>query len=332
MKILREITYESLLDINPEDYEIKFPKVITKGFVKENGLDKIEKLIIPEGVKEIHPNAFYNSILKRIVFPSTIRFIDSNAFYGCTNLEEVVFDPKCKGVNIQISTFAYCTKLKSVHIPDGSRIADGAFSHCTNLSDLTFGEHVSLDGWKIFLECTGLQKIDMSRTRIEDSTIPPHTFAGCTNLKEVILHPTIKAIDSCAFVYCEKLMSIEAPGVKIIGGQAFHGCTLLKEVTFAKSICIGYELRGSFPGSTFRDCKSLKSIPSTITKGIHSNDFSGCTNLKELSFGGPILLIDRSAFDGCTNLKVINVEGENSEFIKKKLIPLVPTTTKIIYK
>ena len=60
-------------------------KVITKF------LDKLNtgKVIIPEGITEIHNHAFKFSKAKSFIFPSTLRTIGTYAFYGCFSLKTI---------------------------------------------------------------------------------------------------------------------------------------------------------------------------------------------------------------------------------------------------
>ena len=52
--------------------------------------DKIEKVIIPEGMKSIGSYAFYHcDNLKEIVIPKTVRDIGEYAFEGCDSLTSI---------------------------------------------------------------------------------------------------------------------------------------------------------------------------------------------------------------------------------------------------
>ena len=83
-------------------------------------------------------------------------------------------------------------------------------------------------------------------------------------------------IDDYAFGGCSNILEINIPeGVNFIGGEAFSGCTALREVKFAdnnKIDTINYD--------TFLDCYALTviNLPNTITE-IGSNAFENCTCL-----------------------------------------------------
>lgn len=91
----------------------KFKTVGTYAFL---GAEKLESLIIEEGVEEIKDLAFSGcKNLKKISFPSTMRKIGKDAFGFCESLEEIRIP---EGV-IQIGNgaFNFCRKLKTVYLP-----------------------------------------------------------------------------------------------------------------------------------------------------------------------------------------------------------------------
>lgn len=346
MKSLDNYIKESILDLDPENYDIIKISLSGKDTISSSDLESIpgiknlRELILPEGVTTIIHMSRDRDMsvvcpkLTKIVFPSTIKTIEGCVFSFMRSLEEIEFSPDCGVVDIKHMAFKHCNGLKSVHLPRASRIYTEAFAQCSSLVDLTFGRYVSMNGDNNFCNCTCLEKVDMSRTKIDNLTISPQAFAGCTNLREVSLHTTTYEIGSQAFMDCMKLTSIKAQGVWRINNQAFSGCISLRKVVVGKEISIGYSILGGLrEGSTFRDCKSLKSIPSTITGTIHNNDFKQCTSLEELTISDIMLQKNgKQLFDGCPNLKVINIVGKDAEHIEAMLRPLIPPETAIVIK
>ena len=100
------------------------------------------------------------------------------------------------------------TSIKSVMVPDSVvKIGSAAFSS-------SFLERVSLPD--------------------DLQSIAPHTFAGCTSLKDISLPQSVQAIGDSAFSDCEQLAMLEIPaGVVYIGDGAFQGCDRLRHLTVA---------------------------------------------------------------------------------------------------
>ena len=91
-----------------------------------------DKVIIPEGTKEISQYVFSGKGMTSVEFPDSFECIGARAFAGCSNLEKIVF-----GKNIRIigeEAFLNCKKLNTVVVPDKTiRIFDDAFEGCPNV-------------------------------------------------------------------------------------------------------------------------------------------------------------------------------------------------------
>ena len=97
----------------------------------------ITKVVIPDSVTEIYPNAFSEcENLKEVVLGSGTDYIES-LFVGCTSLEKVTIPD---GVRfISVSCFRGCTALKSITLPATvSEFHINAFSGCSSLTDIFF--------------------------------------------------------------------------------------------------------------------------------------------------------------------------------------------------
>ena len=102
----------------------KFKIIGTYAFL---GAEKLESLIVEEGVEEIKDLAFSgcNNLIK-ISLPSTLRKIGKDAFGFCESLEEIRIP---EGVTqIGNGAFNFCRKLKTVYLPKSlERIVGGAW-------------------------------------------------------------------------------------------------------------------------------------------------------------------------------------------------------------
>ena len=103
--------------------------------------------------------------------------------------------------------------VTEVVIPDAvTAISENAFSLCSALSRVEFGENIAI-------------------TRISRST-----FYNCTSLESIIIPDGVTVIEEYAFIGCRTLVSITVPAsVTRVGKRAFDVCPALKEVYYGGS-------------------------------------------------------------------------------------------------
>ena len=146
-----------------------------------------------------------------IILPDTVTSIEGNSFTGafedCTNLTSVTLPANPGFTSIAGSTFAGCTKLDGIIIPDGvTSIGQNAFAR------------------------TGLTSII-----IPNSVTSLSGFSRCTGLTEITIPNSVTAIGSYAFNETS-LTSVTIPSsVTSIAVGAFH-ITSLTSVTFEGTI------------------------------------------------------------------------------------------------
>lgn len=91
---------------------------------------------VPEGVKKISKEAFYNNNVSEVIIPDGVTVIDDRAFWGCHNLEKVVLPKSLK--RIGSCAFQFCESLTEIVIPDKvSVIEDYAFANCRSLTRIS---------------------------------------------------------------------------------------------------------------------------------------------------------------------------------------------------
>lgn len=223
------ITYCSpntvLCDIPEKIQGIQVKGIGTEAF---SFCDKLEKVIIPEGVTIIENNAFeYCRNLETVILPDSLTYIGESAFDGCSSIEYLYMDyvreigknafRGCSDLKyvsnageiatINYGTFQNCSKLKTINLLKSvTNIEDCAFSGCESLVEIKFIENVTSIGWGAFLGCTSLEKIELPEGLTEIET---GTFKNCTNLSSVTLPDAIKKISSYAFEGCSNLKTIK---------------------------------------------------------------------------------------------------------------------------
>ena len=163
-------------------------------------------------------------------------------------------------------------------------------------------------------------------------------FAGCTNLKSIIIPNTVTSIGNDAFSACIRLTSVNYLGtieqwckirfvtdgsnplfyanklylngepltelivpntIKYISSYSFRGCSSLKSVVISDSVT-------SIGNEAFAGCSSLESvvIPNSVTI-IGDYAFRNCSSLKSVVIPNSVTSIGTSAFEGCSSLRSV---------------------------
>lgn len=238
----------------------------------------LASLDIPESVKTIESYAFKGCGFASIDLPDTVKAIHDRAFADCTSLSTV--NLPTKGVelggsyypsNSNSGTFAGCTALKSITLPDG---ITGGMLGAPALTNVKFAP--------------GIKKIN--------------GLGGCTALSNVIVPDSVRQICEGSFSGCVSLQRIDIPeGVTSISNGAFGYCKFLQQVNLPDSLRkIGY--------NSFGNCTSLRDlqIPADVAE-IGGGAFINCTSLESVSLPSNIQQINYSTFENCTSLKAIDL-------------------------
>ena len=105
---------ESAFDSNENLKEVIIPSSVNKLGNRAFYFSNIEKIELPEGIKEIPQEAFFNCVnLISVKLPESLLKIDQSAFSGCQNLENINI-PK----NIKEIFFGYCPSLREIVVSE----------------------------------------------------------------------------------------------------------------------------------------------------------------------------------------------------------------------
>ncbi len=134
-------------------------------------------------------------------------------------------------VGIASYAFCFCSKIKSITIPDGIKnLGEWTFLECTGLESVIIPDSVESIGLSLFSSCSGLKSII-----IPDSveSIGEQAFYNCSSLESITIPDRVKSLGNWAFERCSSLAEIILPGsLKSIGGSAFYNCNSLENVYY----------------------------------------------------------------------------------------------------
>lgn len=291
------------------------------------------ELVVDEGATVIGDRAFENNTsLKSVKIGKGVLTIGWNAFKQCTSLSKVEIGSWVK--QILGAAFYNCTSLKSIYIPGSIvLIESSAFDRCTSLervdiddinpwwnikfvnqssNPLYCAKNLYLKGklvTEVFIPATSTtvpQYILAGAACIEKITVMDgvtsfgyQAFAGCTNLKEIVLPDSITKFDGYLFAETGLISFTVPKGVKELSYSLFNGCENLVSVNIHDNVT-------TIGSGCFRNCTSLKSIkiPNKVLK-IDDYAFADCTALEEVTMGSRVAEICSHAFYKCSALKSI---------------------------
>lgn len=136
----------------------------------------IQSIRIGKNIEEIRAGAFYNAtMLKEVKIPASVKIIgiedddasltNTNkygAFQNCINLKSVVFESKSLLERVGYATFADCSNLAEIVLPDTTTyIATFAFGACTSLKTIDIPSQVTYMGLNVFSGLTAEQTINV---------------------------------------------------------------------------------------------------------------------------------------------------------------------------
>ncbi len=237
--------------------------------------ESLRSIRIPNSVQDLQSSCFANcTSLHSVSLGTGIKTIKEDLFFNCTALETI--DIPQNVTTIKGGAFRSCSNLTNVTIPYGVTTIDSAFAYCTKLKSIYIPESVTELG--TFYECEALESLVIPN---KVTKLPSWAFCGCIRLREVILPSGLKEIGDGAFQDCISLKSLSIPdSVSTLGRQAFYNCENLETISIPNAI-------SKIKESTFSNCKKLSkvSIGSGVTSigssGMRLGVFDGCDGLKE---------------------------------------------------
>lgn len=202
----------------------------------------ITKAVVPDGVLEINPYAFYNcKNISSVKIPESVVSFGDRAF-SRSGITSIKFPSKI--INWGKELLTSCKELKGIAIthPDATleahfaancpnlikvttasvlkELREGAFKSCTSLTTFPFNAQTRMSADSIFYNC-GFEKIEYQRSKMAFFHAGKSMFQNCKKLKELDFSNIIP--------------SDLSPGM-IVGAYFTDGCINLKKVNLGSNI------------------------------------------------------------------------------------------------
>ncbi len=172
-------------------------------------------LYIPEGVKSIGNNSFYNTGLSgEINIPSSVTFLGENNFKESANITKINIDERNQNYSSQDGIVYNKDKSTLLFAPDG-----------VTINNLTLPDSVRIIEESAFDGCKNISGTLKLNNNLE--TIKEYAFCS-THISEVIIPATVKTIENCAFYIGTYLKNIRCGANSKPDGwdkNCFYGCS-----------------------------------------------------------------------------------------------------------
>ncbi len=234
----------------PAEVDGKAVSVIAlQGFA---GCKDLEKVTIPESVKEIRAQAFMDCTgITELVLPTGLTLIGADAFKGCTGLTQIELPENVRFEWEEMNAFAGCSNLEQITVASGNK---------RYLSENGILYRKDLEDRKAILICYPAGKKD-ARFEVPGTVnaLAQASFQGSQAIQEVVFQADsgVVSLGVDTFEGCASLEKITLPdGLTSIDASALRGCALT-ELHLPKEFgCMG--------SNPFANCRQLKSI--TVAK------------------------------------------------------------------
>ncbi len=186
--------------------EIDGVDVVGIGEYAFDGCDRLEKVVIPQGVTGIEKYAFNNcSKLTEIHIPDTVETIGEYAFSGCSALTEIKLPDSISSLGTR--AFSRCSGLASIAIPSGvSVIEPYTFEENTSLAEVVIPESVVTIGDYAFTGCSALPEINIPKGVV---TIGKGAFANCSSMKTATIPESVTNFGESVFAFIRNKVTIK---------------------------------------------------------------------------------------------------------------------------
>ena len=271
---------------------------------------RITSLSLPSSVEKVESGAFWKtSNLKNITFADKgkgLKSLEMYAFADCSSLESIDLS-NASLTEIPKKAFENCTSLRSVKLPPTvTKIAEDAFSGCRNLEEITGLSDCSITeiGTDAFYGCSKLKSLDFSSATF--TALPEKAFSGLRGLTALTVPKTLTTVGAQAFSSCEKIEEVTGLSdcnITSLGESAFAFCTNLKRADLSKSSFAVLPARAFYQDTEL----SFIKMPSVL-KEIGKDALYGCESVSKLDLTDTALTtIGEYGLGGMSSLMYIDL-------------------------
>ena len=317
--------------------EIRTQAFMGRNYTVNPGRTLIQDLKLPKSLKSLGSHAFSYTGIHSLTIQSDLEIpenfesqVDAAMFYHCPKLEKLVVS---EGVTILEIPFIGCMKLSIVSLPSTlirlghtnpltmlGGLYPGTFASCSSLTSIQLPDSITMLGDNLFSN-TGLTSLSFPKSLLY---IGSFCFSGCSNLGDLVLPDHLVEIGQGAFKDCSSIVSVKIPdSLKYIHSSAFSGCSSLEGITLPSALDImpdtAEHLIGGVPSiesKMFENCSSLRYVDMSSCGHILKIDkaaFSACIRLTQAMLPPHVEVIDAYAFDGCISLTDTNFPSSVSQ-------------------
>lgn len=291
---------------------VKLPEGLeTIGDEAFKACQSLTDITLPSTLVTLGNSAFHYTSLKVVEIPALVKEIPFQCFYNIMTLDKVILHEGIESIEQDAFSF---TTLKEINLPESlTKIASRAFYVCHQLARIELPESLESIGESAFERCYEIKSVTLPDNL---ETLPRYTFRDCTALKNVVVGKMTATIDDEAFLGCridnvtvgEKLRKINSktfPGMKTLVIADGSDMILLENMNkYALTRCvIGRPFKVYYPGilgygDTLWNSDALTEV--SVCGGntsVPEGSFDGCANLRTLTLGDNIQVIEKSNFE-----------------------------------
>ncbi len=195
--------------------------------------DKINTIVLSNGVTAIGDCAFYQSQALSVYIPDSVQTIGNSAFRESTLINVTI---PGSVTDIGNDAFHGAENLVSATVTKGvMTIGERAFQSCKSLTYMDFPASITSVGAGAFTGCLKMISVKFMPGG-ETAAIGDNAFSQCQYLTDVILPQGTNCISNGMFSSCTLLPTLYIPkSVKEIGENPFTSCGRLKTISFGGS-------------------------------------------------------------------------------------------------
>ncbi len=210
------------------------------------GCEKLEEVILSDGVKKIDTKAFEGCVALRKIPLDKNMYIGNAAFKNCVSLKEIKLSDKLE--NIGSEAFYGCCGLSSVEIPKGVKtIGTEVFGNCAELMSL--GVEEGNEKYRSENNCIIEKGVEKIVAACNGSLIPTSVkiigekaFSGCT-FDKITVPGNVKRLENFSFTKCGELQELKlSEGIEILGSEKgtisciIYFCDKIEEIEIPTSV------------------------------------------------------------------------------------------------